>query len=484
MATVKHVVLDSGAFLRNAPVQNIGEKLYTISDVIHEIRDKATRQRLQVLPYELHFREPTAEAIKMVTDFSKKTGDYRSLSAVDIRVMALVYQLEKEFCGTDHIKTEPEKKVAWLASGRPLEKATEIAGFFGNASVKKSSSRTVSECSANTDQLELRSDEVTEGITAVGSDEVTEGITAVGDRSGPDDSETSSATEDHGPAHPIGELYKKEIIIADSVEEIGEHTHNVNHSDNKSYKQEESFDGETVQEDAISEETDSENEGNDDEEQDEEGDDDDGGGWITPSNIKAVKEKMGGEGMEKAEIQVGCLTTDFAMQNVLIQMGLNVLSVDGMLIKRAKSFVLRCFSCMKITTNVQKLFCPHCGNKTLTKVSMTVNEDGSVRYFLSRRRPVNTHGLQFRLPLPKGGKHVANPILFEDQQVAHNRIGRKARAKQDVFDPDYVVKTSPFVIHDVTSRAAQLGINSQRGQVHYWDKRNPNEVRKRGCKKK
>ena len=46
----------------------------------------------------------------------------------------------------------------------------------------------------------------------------------------------------------------------------------------------------------------------------------------------------------------------------------------------------------RITTNVQKLFCPHCGNKTLTKVSMTVNDDGSIRYFLSRRRPVNTRG--------------------------------------------------------------------------------------------
>jgi RNA-binding protein NOB1 len=46
-----------------------------------------------------------------VTEFSKKTGDYRSLSAVDIKVMALAYQLEKQFVGTQHIKTEPDKKV-------------------------------------------------------------------------------------------------------------------------------------------------------------------------------------------------------------------------------------------------------------------------------------------------------------------------------------------------------------------------------------
>lgn len=40
-----------------------------------------------------------------------KTGDYKSLSAVDLKVMALTYQLEKEFVGLDHIKSAPERKV-------------------------------------------------------------------------------------------------------------------------------------------------------------------------------------------------------------------------------------------------------------------------------------------------------------------------------------------------------------------------------------
>ena len=46
-----------------------------------------------------------------VVEFSKKTGDYPSLSSVDLHVMALVYQLEKEHVGTDHIRTVPERKV-------------------------------------------------------------------------------------------------------------------------------------------------------------------------------------------------------------------------------------------------------------------------------------------------------------------------------------------------------------------------------------
>jgi RNA-binding protein NOB1 len=46
-----------------------------------------------------------------VSDFARKTGDYRSLSATDVRVLALTYMLEKEFVGESHIKGVPERKV-------------------------------------------------------------------------------------------------------------------------------------------------------------------------------------------------------------------------------------------------------------------------------------------------------------------------------------------------------------------------------------
>ncbi len=34
-------------------------------------------------------------------------------------------------------------------------------------------------------------------------------------------------------------------------------------------------------------------------------------------------------------------------QNVLMQMGLRVLSIDGMLIRKAKTFVLKCSACLE-----------------------------------------------------------------------------------------------------------------------------------------
>lgn len=46
-----------------------------------------------------------------VTEFSKKTGDYPSLSPTDIKVLALTYQLELEHVGSDHLRKEPDLQV-------------------------------------------------------------------------------------------------------------------------------------------------------------------------------------------------------------------------------------------------------------------------------------------------------------------------------------------------------------------------------------
>ena len=64
------------------------------------------------------------------------------------------------------------------------------------------------------------------------------------------------------------------------------------------------------------------------EDEDAEHEEDDGSddeGWITPSNFKSKKLEMLGVDSqieeEEKEIIVACLTSDFAMQNVLKQMG-------------------------------------------------------------------------------------------------------------------------------------------------------------------
>lgn len=44
-------------------------------------------------------------------------------------------------------------------------------------------------------------------------------------------------------------------------------------------------------------------------------------GWITPQNIQAIRDEMGDLGMDAvpADVEVGCLTTDFAMQVSLLK---------------------------------------------------------------------------------------------------------------------------------------------------------------------
>ena len=84
--------------------------------------------------------------------------------------------------------------------------------------------------------------------------------------------------------------------------------------------------------------------------------DDGEGEWITPSNVGLHKsraldllpqdaKKTGKLANEK--VQVGCMTADFAMQNVLLHMGLSLVGVEGKRITSVKSWVLRCHACFK-----------------------------------------------------------------------------------------------------------------------------------------
>merc|ERR1739846_162210 len=77
--------------------------------------------------------DPDPESIKLVTDFSKKTGDYASLSATDIKVMALALMLEIRNVGSEHLNKEPtvKKTVEFYKPGSDQGKNTNgLAGFY------------------------------------------------------------------------------------------------------------------------------------------------------------------------------------------------------------------------------------------------------------------------------------------------------------------------------------------------------------------
>merc|ERR1712020_368011 len=199
-------------------------------------------------------------------------------------------------------------------------------------------------------------------------------------------------------------------------------------------------------------------------------------GWITPGNYAKKKEQMAtiNEKELAREVEVACMTSDFAMQNVLLSMGLNVASPSGQVIRETKTWILRCYACFKTTPLIEKKFCPKCGNKTLKRVSVTLNADGTQQIHISTRRPLNKKGKKFSLPKPAGGKHAINPLMTADQRIPQQKRTALARAKTNAMADDYVAGDGPFSTRDVNSKSAMLGMGV--GQGNHWAQKNPNAV--------
>ncbi|KAL6042285.1 20S-pre-rRNA D-site endonuclease nob1 [Balamuthia mandrillaris] len=202
------------------------------------------------------------------------------------------------------------------------------------------------------------------------------------------------------------------------------------------------------------------------------GENDDEGGWITPDNLAEVNRKRMGTQLSKngwGEAKVGCMTTDYAMQNVLLQMGLNLVSVDGMVIKKLKKFILRCQACFKLTNEMDKQFCPSCGNASLHKVAYTMDSNGQMHLHLKRNYQHRLRGTKYSIPQPKGGREPNKLVLREDELPR-----RRKKEKDPMEDPDF---------HFFAPRKDHLLHTGGKVVVGYG-RRNPNESKKRTGKRK
>ncbi|NXW30946.1 NOB1 protein, partial [Phaetusa simplex] len=423
MARVAHVVADTGAFLSKKTLQDIAQNLYTVPEVLAEKKDRPTRRRLAALPCQLHLRRPRPDLLRLVTDFSKKTGDYPSLSAADLQVLALTCQLQAETDGLGCLRWEPQDKVRLSSTPRHPEEKKHLAGFHLPAKHKHPEK-------GQRQQKNKRS-------------------------TVPSESDEFSSFLYWRPPLPS---------IEDELQELLKEK-NISVSPEAAEEHQSSEDGAKKEE----------------EEEEEESDDE---GWITPSKKKEAQQDTGHCDTAPIGVQEKNVTTDFAMQNVLLQMGLHVLAVNGMLIRQARSYILRCHGCFKTTSDMTKEKNPHCGNKTLKKVAVSVSDDGSLHMHFSRNPKVlNPRGLRYPLPAPKGKKNANNPHLVEDQPFPQQRLSRKARQKTNVFDPDYIAGISPFAENDIYSRAANLQIRD--AALGAGRRRlNPNAVTKKFVKRR
>ena len=218
---------------------------------------------------------------------------------------------------------------------------------------------------------------------------------------------------------------------------------------------------------------------------------DDGENWINPSNLSSCRitgsGMLGGsraQGAKNAKFlsgaKVACVTTDFSMENVIIQMGLRLMSVEGRLIFRVKQWVLRCAGCYTIHYDTDKLFCTKCGLNMLQRIAASVDsKTGELRLHLKANYRHNTRGMIHSLPKPGSqGRYDGELLMREDQLLTGIWRQKVAKIKHDVksaFGED--------ITHDVG-----LQINKREFGVKVGlGRRNPNADKgreRRGAKNK
>ncbi|KFB50804.1 hypothetical protein ZHAS_00018856 [Anopheles sinensis] len=348
----EHLVVDTSAFIKNVQLQHTAENCYTVPGVIQEIKHDRQLKALAVLPYSLKVLMPDPDALAKVIAFAKKTGDFATLSLVDLEVIALTYELEARYVGVGHLRTEPKPAIMLTEPNDSLAlmDTAETAGFF------------------KPKQANL------------------------------EEPDNEAAQDEEDPSD-------REYDGGDNKNEYGE---------------------------------------------------DDDEGWITPANIVQANRGYGMNYIEEKPSSVACLTTDYAMQNVLKQLGLQLATMDGRVITQTRTNILRCYACFKTTPDATKVFCPRCGNQTLKKVTVSLDANGQQVIHINNRRPLTAKNKNRPVAKFAGGKYATNPLLYEDQPLPQQRISAKARNKTNALAEDYIAGSSPFVMRDVNSRSAVL----------------------------
>jgi RNA-binding protein NOB1 len=450
MATSKPihtVVLDTGSIIKNEPsvstLLSQAEVIVTVPAIIAEIKDSATRTRFETTlkPF-VTLRTPRPASVQVIVDFARKTGDLAVLSKPDIQIIALAYELECERNGGDwRLRRTPGQKGM---NGPPPGKAEAVAAE--DAVEKDESAQSAAEPSATVEDGSI------EVISGVQQSETSEGvaeekiIAPEPDAVGP-----AQGLTDVTPAAPIDQETAKladqeDTITGQQDAELSSQLETLQVAESAPQEVE----AEPVMIDSAQQSAESQNEFDSDS-----GSDSDDGGWITPSNLKKKQAADATGSTKEAEapavMQVAVITTDFAMQNVILQMNLNLLSSAMFRVKRLNTYVLRCHACFNVCRDLAKQFCPRCGQATLTRVACSTSASGEFRLHLKKNMQWNHRGDRYSIPKPvhgssngklKGGGKGGwgnELMLAEDQKEYQNAARVQQRQKtRNLMDEDYL----------------------------------------------
>ncbi|EXJ76562.1 uncharacterized protein A1O5_01070 [Cladophialophora psammophila CBS 110553] len=400
---VHTIILDASPLLLNTPgISTLlanGHVLVTTPSVLAEIKAEEARIRVETLykPF-LTIRSPNPESLKVVREFARKTGDAAVLSHTDFEILALAYEIECERNGGNwRLRTAPGQK---RLNGAPPPQQDAVKE--GEIRDQILSAENMEEDVENEAEKELDSIEgKVETMTLEGPESQKQDKTDDSVEVGEDTTEAAAQ-----PSAPPSEIISKQP------------TENEDGSDSE--------------------------------------------GWITPSNIKRRQalDESGSSRLSQSSpkhLQVATMTGDFAMQNVLLQMNLNLISTKTcQRISQIKQFILRCHACFSTTRDMSKQFCPRCGKPTLTRVTCTTNDKGEVKLHLKKNMQWNNKGNVFSVPKPTSGsanqkwqgpRHGGGGrggwgnelILAEDQKEyvrAMAQMKRDTRREKDLMDED------------------------------------------------
>jgi RNA-binding protein NOB1 len=461
---IHSLVLDAGPIIKNEPSVSTllgqAETLYTIPAVIDEIRDAVTRARIEntLLPF-LTLRSPRPASVKVISDFARKTGDLEVLSRPDIHLMALAYELE---CERNHGD--------WRLRSTPGQKGlngVKPESLKGDAVRGTEEAVTAVLTEVEGEKVPPPETRGAWGTTIPSAADPTpaEGPTAGGLEEKLKDTHISSP-EQQATREPVLETLQtfSQAPAESNPTPDSEHT-TVGSEDileNPHISSQETLEvqdptletlsptagaaAEPLQpsDPSIEDIEASESEGSDNE------------GWITPSNLKKHQEKdaNGSAKPDKApmRMEVVTVTSDFAIQNVLLRMNLNLMSPNLQRIRQLKNWVLRCHACFYITKDMSKQFCTRCGKPTLLRTSCSTDKDGNFKVHLKKNMQWNTRGNVYSMPKPvagaSNGKLVAGGgkggwgqslILAEDQkEYIQAMTGARRNKEKDLMDEDYL----------------------------------------------
>ena len=424
------IVLDAGPILQNNPpvstLLSKSESLVTVPSVISEIKDADARSRVEttLVPF-LTIKNPSPLSIKFVSDFARRTGDLAVLSRTDVEILALAYELEAERNGGD-----------WRLRKVPGQK-----GLNGSAP------------------------EIVQDANTDPKAPITTSANAAPTPQAPWSTGSHAAER----KHEVAKIEDAQVVFHENLKEVGDAPEVIIDGVSKDLRNLDMQDTGPKQEFTIQRRHEPSSEVPTPELEPQDSDSSDSEGWITPSNIKnhqaADTNASTTATTPETVMQVASITTDFAMQNVLLQIGLNLLSPSLQRIRNIKTYILRCHACFQTVKDTSKQFCPRCGKPTLTRVSCSTNQKGEFRIHLKKNRQWNHRGDRYSIPKPVpgsangkvgqargGGKGGWGQelVLTEDQKEYQRAVTEKGRSKgTNLMDEDY----SPRILSGDRGRA-------------------------------